>query len=76
MKTLSTRKIQQTISKRPIYQIQQIQTHINIPSHKCSATVKEYVNYRLSNGFFSIITRKISLAGSASSLIAFKLSSK
>ena len=76
IKTLSTRIVKEAIPKRPIYHIQEIQTHINIPSYKCSATVKEDVKYRLSNGVFSLVIRKISLAGSASSLVAFKLSSK
>ena len=63
-------------SQLPNYKIISIESNITIAKNKCNGIVKEIVKYQLSNGSFSLIIRKVSLAGSANSLIAFKLSSK
>jgi hypothetical protein len=73
---LLARRTNLTKNSRPSYKIVEIQTNINIPKEKCSATVKETVNFILQNGYFSLIIRKVSLAGSANSLVAFRLKSK
>ncbi len=60
----------------PSYNIQRMQTEIKIKSDKTYGQVIENVQYILKNGVFTSIIRKISLAGSSDSIIAFKVSSK
>ena len=76
LKKISMRKDNNTISKNPSYKVLKIDSSITIRKSKCSGEVKEIAKYELSNGYFSLIIRKISLAGTANSLVAFKLSSK
>lgn len=60
----------------PAYHILRMETEIKIKSDKTYGQVTENVQYVLKNGLFTSIIRKISLAGSSDSIIAFKVSSK
>lgn len=60
----------------PTYHIQRMETEIKLKKDKTYGQVTENVQYILKNGVFTSIIRKISLAGSSDSIIAFKVSSK
>ena len=76
LKKISMRKDNLTIAQNPSYKVVELNSSITIPKYKCSGIVKEIAKFELSNGYFSLIIRKVSLAGTANSLVAFKLSSK
>lgn len=79
-KVNQTRKINELmIIQEPIapsYHIKRMETEIKIKRDRTYGQVTENVQYILRNGLFSSIIRKISLAGSSDSIIAFKVSSK
>jgi len=60
----------------PTYHIQRMETEIKLKKDRTYGQVTENVHYILKNGVFTSIIRKISLAGSSDSIIAFKVSSK
>jgi hypothetical protein len=60
----------------PTYRIDKITTLIDLKQNKTFADINEKVTFTLENGIFSSISRKISLAGSSDSLVAFRLSSR
>ena len=60
----------------PSYHIQRMETEIKIKRDKTYGQVIENVQYIVKNGLFTSIIRKVSLAGSSDSIIAFKVSSK
>ena len=60
----------------PSYNIKRMETEIKIKNDKTYGQVTENVKFILKNGLFTSIIRKISLAGSSDSIIAFKVSSK
>jgi hypothetical protein len=60
----------------PSYNIQNIETHLKIKNDKTYGQITETVKFILKNGIFTSIIRKVSLAGSSDSIIAFKASSK
>jgi hypothetical protein len=59
----------------PSYSISTIKTSVNIRKGSCDAEVKEDVNFIVSNGVFSSVTRKISLEGTSDTMYGFKLTS-
>lgn len=67
---------QPSIANIPSYFIQKIETNLKIRNDKTFGQVIENVKFILKNGVFTSIIRKISLAGSSDSIIAFKVSSK
>ncbi len=60
----------------PSYYIDRMETDIKIQKDKTYGQIIENVKFVLKNGRFYSIIRKISLAGSSDSIIAFKVSSK
>ena len=63
-------------NKLPSYNIENLDTNIKIFDKKTYGQVTENAKFVLKNGSFTSIIRKISLAGSSDSIIAFKVSSK
>ena len=59
----------------PSYWISSIKTSILIRKGSCDAEVREEVNFVVSNGVFSSVTRKISLEGTSDTMYGFKLTS-
>jgi len=53
-----------------------METEIKIKTDKTYGQVTENVKFILRNGIFTSIIRKVSLAGSSDSIIAFKVSSE
>lgn len=60
----------------PSYNMIKLDTNIKIFDKKTYGQVTENAKFILKNGSFTSIIRKISLAGSSDSIIAFKVSSK
>jgi hypothetical protein len=59
----------------PTYRIDKLNTVVDLKTNKTFAEIKEKVTFTLENGIFSSLSRKISLAGSSDSLLAFRLTS-
>ena len=63
-------------NKLPTYNMVNLSTNLKIFDKKTYGQVTENAKFVLKNGSFTSIIRKISLAGSSDSIIAFKVSSK
>lgn len=59
----------------PSYSISYIKTSILIRKGSCDAEIREDVNFIITNGVFSSVTRKISLEGTSDTMYGFKLTS-
>jgi hypothetical protein len=60
----------------PRYLIKKLNTFIDLKPNNTYAEITEKATFTLTNGVFSSINRKISLAGSSDSIIAFRLTSR
>lgn len=69
--------LKETLKNRlPSYNMINLNSKIKIFDKKTYGQVTENAKFVLKNGSFTSIIRKISLAGSSDSIIAFKVSSK